>query len=105
MSTRESKLLKYIIDEIESAGAWYGHMSAIDYMEGFYAPFLKLLDKLGIQSKSLELLHDKALEEKENVDNWMSDIAIETFEELDEEYFNEFTKLCYEAVEKLDIEI
>ena len=105
MNTKEILLINNIVDEIESTGAWYGHMSAIDYLEDYYRPFLKLLEKYGIPSKGLELLHDKALEEEGTVDNWMNDVAIETFEELDNEYFNEFTRLCHEAVEKLNIEI
>lgn len=102
---RKVMLLDTLTDAIAASGAWIGHMSAIEYLEEYYEGFLSLLEDEEISSDYLRMLHDKAFEEKEDIDNWMNDTEVMEFEALDEKYLNEFTKLCHEAINKMGIDL
>lgn len=105
MNTQDTILLQNIAEEIVSQGAWCGHMTAIDYMEEYYEPFLKLLTKAGISIKYFEELHEETKKAASNVTSWLDEKATEEFDALDIKYFNEFINLCKKAADELNIEL
>lgn len=105
MNTQDTILLQNIAEEIASQGAWCGHMTAIDYMEEYYEPFLKLLTKAGISIKYFEELHEETKKAASNVTNWLDEKETEEFDALNIKYFNEFINLCKEAADELNIEL